>query len=122
MGSGIAEVALTSGFQVLIRDVSTEAVEKGRSRIVSDFDRRIQKEKMTAPEKEAILKRLSTTLKLEDFGNCDFVIEAAVENIPLKWIFSGSSTKSRGMKPFLQAILLRSPSPGSLLSPRGPIA
>jgi 3-hydroxybutyryl-CoA dehydrogenase len=85
MGSGIAEVALTSGFHVLMRDVTTEAVEKGRSRIVSDFDRRIQKEKMTAPEKEAILQRLSTTLKLEDFWNCDFVIEAAVENIHLKW-------------------------------------
>src|SRR3972149_9825545 len=74
MGSGIAEVALTSGFQVLMRDVSTEAVEKGRSRIVSDFDRRIQKEKMAVPEKEAGLQRLSTPMKLEDFGNCDFVI------------------------------------------------
>jgi 3-hydroxybutyryl-CoA dehydrogenase len=85
MGSGIAEVALTSGFNVLMRDVTTEAIEKGRSRIVSDFDRRIQKAKMTAPEKESILQRLSTTLKLDDFGNCDFVIEAAVENIHLKW-------------------------------------
>jgi 3-hydroxybutyryl-CoA dehydrogenase len=85
MGSGIAEVALTSGFHVLMRDVTAEAVEKGRSRIHSDFDRRIQKGKMTGSEKEAILQRLSTTLKLEDFGNCDFVIEAAVENIRLKW-------------------------------------
>jgi 3-hydroxybutyryl-CoA dehydrogenase len=85
MGSGIAEVALTSGFNVLMRDVTTEAVGKGRLRIVSDFDRRMQKGKMTAPEKEAVLERLSTTMKLEDFGNCDLVIEAAVENIPLKW-------------------------------------
>jgi 3-hydroxybutyryl-CoA dehydrogenase len=84
MGSGIAEVALTSGFNVLMRDVTTKAVEKGRSRIISDFERRIQKEKMTTPEKEAILQKLSTTLRLEDFGNCDFVIEAAAENIPLK--------------------------------------
>lgn len=84
MGSGIAEVALTSGFHVLMRDVGTEAVEKGKARIVSDFDRRIQKEKMTAPEKEATLQRLSTTVKLEDFGNCDLVIEAAVENIDVK--------------------------------------
>jgi 3-hydroxybutyryl-CoA dehydrogenase len=84
MGSGIAEVALTSGFHVLMRDVGTEAVEKGKARIVSDFDRRIQKEKMTAPEKEATLQRLSTTVKLEDFGNCDLVIEAAVEKIDVK--------------------------------------
>jgi 3-hydroxybutyryl-CoA dehydrogenase len=40
---------------------------------------------MTAAEKGAVLKGLSTTIRLEDFGNCDFIIEAAVENIPLKW-------------------------------------
>jgi len=85
MGSGIAEVALASGFHVLMRDVGMGAVEKGKSRIVSDFDRRIQKEKITATEKEATLQRLSTTMKLEDFGNCDLVIEAAVENMDVKW-------------------------------------
>jgi len=85
MGSGIAEVALTSGFNVLMRDVTMEAVQKGRMRIVTDLDKRIQKGKMTATEKEEILQRLSTTIKLEDFGKCDFIIEAAVENIPLKW-------------------------------------
>jgi 3-hydroxybutyryl-CoA dehydrogenase len=85
MGSGIVEVALTSGFQVLMRDVSGDAIEKGRLRIITDFDRRIQKEKMVGSEKEEILQRLSTTMKLEDFGNCDFVIEAAIENIDLKW-------------------------------------
>ena len=84
MGSGIAEVALSSGFQVLMRDINQEAIEKGRLRIVKDFDRRIQKEKMTASEKEAVLQRLSTTTRLEDFGNCEFAIEAAIENISLK--------------------------------------
>jgi 3-hydroxybutyryl-CoA dehydrogenase len=68
-----------------MRDVTMEAVQKGRMRIVTDFDKRIQKGKMTAAEKEAILGRLSTTIKLEDLGKCDFIIEAAVENIPLKW-------------------------------------
>ncbi len=85
MGSGIAEVALNSGFHVLIRDVTMEAVQKGRLRIIADFDKRVQKGKMTADEKEAMLQRLSSTIKMEDFKNCDFVIEAAVENVPLKW-------------------------------------
>jgi 3-hydroxybutyryl-CoA dehydrogenase len=85
MGSGIAEVALTSGFDVLMRDVTMEAVQKGRLRIIADFDKRIQKGKMTTTEKEEILQRFSTTIKIEDFNNCDFIIEAAVENIPLKW-------------------------------------
>ena len=84
MGSGIAEITLTSGFNVLMSDVTAEAVEKGRLRIVKDFDRRVQKGKMTDAEKEATLKKLSTTVKLEDFGKCDFVIEAASEKIILK--------------------------------------
>jgi 3-hydroxybutyryl-CoA dehydrogenase len=85
MGSGIAEVALNSGFHVLMRDVTMEAVQKGRLRIIADFDKRVQKGKMTADEKEAMLQMLSTTIKMEDFKKCDFVIEAAVENVPLKW-------------------------------------
>jgi len=85
MGSGITEAALTSGFHVLMRDVTMEAVQKGRLRIIADFDKRMQKGKMTADEKEAILQRLSTSIKMEDFKNCDYVIEAAVENVPLKW-------------------------------------
>jgi 3-hydroxybutyryl-CoA dehydrogenase len=43
MGSGIAEAALSSGFHVLMRDVTMEAVQKGRLRIVADFDKRVQK-------------------------------------------------------------------------------
>src|SRR4030067_3848281 len=89
MGSGIAEVAMASGFQVLMRDVTMEAIKRGKDRIESDLEKRVQKGKMTADEKEVVLKRLSTTIRLEDFGNCDFIIEAAVENIPMKWeIFS----------------------------------
>jgi len=85
MGSGIAEVALVSGLDVLMRDVTLEALGKGRARIVSDLERQVQKGKLGVEEKEAILGRLSTTTKIEDFASCDFVIEAAIENVPLKW-------------------------------------
>jgi len=84
MGSGIAEVALGAGFGVVMRDISEEVTERGKVRIAGDLDRRVQKGKMVADEKEAILKRLSITTRLEDFKNCDFVIEAAIENITLK--------------------------------------
>lgn len=84
MGSGISEVCLTSGFQVLMSDINWEAIERGKVRITGDLEKRVQKGKMTSDEKEGILKRLSTTTRIEDFGNCDFVIEAAVENVPLK--------------------------------------
>jgi 3-hydroxybutyryl-CoA dehydrogenase len=84
MGSGIAEVVITSGFNVLVRDINQEAIERGRTRIASDLEKKVQKGKMASEEKEAILRRLSTTTQLEDFKNCDFVIEAAIENISLK--------------------------------------
>jgi 3-hydroxybutyryl-CoA dehydrogenase len=84
MGSGIAEVALTSGFQVRMRDVTPELAEKGRKRIGSDLDRRVQKGKMSAQEAKAILGRLSLTSSLEDLRSCDFIVEAATENISLK--------------------------------------
>ncbi|RPJ08506.1 MAG: 3-hydroxybutyryl-CoA dehydrogenase, partial [Deltaproteobacteria bacterium] len=84
MGSGIAEVAISSGLNVVMSDVSQEAAERGKTRIVSDLERRLQKGKLTADEKEAILSRLSLTTRLGDFGKCDFVVEAASEQIPLK--------------------------------------
>lgn len=84
MGSGIAEVALTSGFDVLMRDVTQEALEKGRKRIVSDLERRVEKGKMTSEEKQTLLERLSTTMEMRDFQGCDFIIEAAIERIALK--------------------------------------
>ncbi len=84
MGSGIAEVVISSGFQALMRDVNQEAVGRGQKRIIGDLERRVQKGKMTADEQKATLGRLSTTTRLEDFKTCDLVIEAATENVLLK--------------------------------------
>ena len=84
MGSGIAEVAIVSGFNITMRDVNEEAVQRGKSRIVSGLERQVKKQKITADEKEGVLTRLSTTTRLEDLNDCDFLIEAATEHVPLK--------------------------------------
>ncbi len=84
MGSGIAEVIISSGFQALMRDVNQEAVERGKKRIIGDLDRRVQKGKITADEQKTTMGGLSTTTRLEDFKGCDLVIEAATENVLLK--------------------------------------
>jgi 3-hydroxybutyryl-CoA dehydrogenase len=84
MGSGITEVVISAGFQALMRDISPEALEKGKKRITTDLERRMQKGKITAEQQKETLGRLSTTTQLEDFRNCDLVIEAATEQIPLK--------------------------------------
>ena len=84
MGSGIAEVVLSSGYEALMRDVSPEAGERGRKRIAADLARRVQKGKLSGEEEKSIIGRLRVTTRLEDFRDCHFVIEAATENIPLK--------------------------------------
>ena len=84
MGSGIAEVAVSSGFSVVMRDVTPEFVERGKKRIFSDLEKRVQKGKMTGEEQKEVLGRLATTIRLEDFKDCDLVIEAASEQIPIK--------------------------------------
>ena len=84
MGSGIAEVVISSGFQALMRDINQDAVERGKKRILGDLDRRLQKGKITADEQKAIVGRLSITTRLEDFKTCDLAIEAATENVLLK--------------------------------------
>ncbi len=93
MGSGISEVALVSGLNVLMTDVTLEALGRGRMRIVTDLERQVQKGKLGVEDKEAILGRLSTTTRIEDFEACDFVVEAAIENIPLKWEIFGKLDK-----------------------------
>jgi len=84
MGSGIAEVSLASGYKTLMRDVTPEAVERGKKRIMADLDKRVQKGKMTAEEQQKVLARLTTTTRLGDLRRCDFIIEAATEQVPLK--------------------------------------
>ncbi|MBM4338681.1 MAG: 3-hydroxybutyryl-CoA dehydrogenase [Deltaproteobacteria bacterium] len=84
MGSGISEVAVSSGFEVLMRDINQEAIERGKRRIEANLDKRVQKGKISSDERVNILKNLSTTTRLEDLKECDFVIEAVIENISMK--------------------------------------
>ncbi len=84
MGSGIAEVALGVGIQVVMRDLTQDALDKGKARIAGDLSRRVEKGKITPQQREEILGALETTCSLEDFRDCDFVIEAATENPGIK--------------------------------------
>ena len=84
MGHGIALVAAKSGFDVILRDVKDEFVNKGLSKIERFLDKSIEKGKMTADEKKKILSRVKGTTKLDDLKNVDLVIEAIFENIDVK--------------------------------------
>ncbi len=84
MGSGIAQVAATNGYNVVMRDIKDEFVQHGFDTIEGSLDRFVGKEKMSQEEAEAAVDRITGTTDLEDLADCDFVVEAAVENMEIK--------------------------------------
>ncbi|MFH1153270.1 MAG: 3-hydroxybutyryl-CoA dehydrogenase [Pseudomonadota bacterium] len=85
MGNGIAQVAATSGLQVLMSDIKDDFTEKGIATITKNLDRSVNKGKLTQDERHAILDRINTTTSLQDMKDVDFVVEAAVEREDLKF-------------------------------------
>ncbi|HEY1012025.1 MAG TPA: 3-hydroxybutyryl-CoA dehydrogenase [Herpetosiphonaceae bacterium] len=85
MGNGIAQVCAQSGYDVVMLDVSDEALERGLATINSSLDRLIKKGTLAANDRDALLGRLKTTTAYSDFGDADMVIEAATEYEPIKF-------------------------------------
>ena len=84
MGSGIAEIAAKSGFEVRVREVNDDFLAAGQKRIRKSMDRAVEKEKLTAEERDAAWARLSFTTRVSDLADCDLVIEAIVEELEAK--------------------------------------
>jgi 3-hydroxybutyryl-CoA dehydrogenase len=84
MGAGIAQLGIEAGYQVVGREVSDELGEKARERIAHFLQRKVDKEQLSAGEREAALGRLSLTTGLSDLAGCDLVIEAIVEDLAAK--------------------------------------
>ncbi len=84
MGSGIAQVAAQSGYQVVLMDVEELSLRKGIEAIRRSLERFLRKEKITQEEADAALGRIETTLNPADFADCDLVVEAIVENESVK--------------------------------------
>ena len=85
MGHGIAEVALLAGYKVAMRDIEQRFVDKGLSRIKESLDKLVEKQKITADKKEAMLANIQTFVDIGDsVKDADFVIEAVPEIMDLK--------------------------------------
>jgi 3-hydroxybutyryl-CoA dehydrogenase len=84
MGSGIAQVAAAAGYDVLLADASLELAQKGRAKIEAILGKQVEKGKMKAEDKDALVARIKPAAGPADFGACDLVIEAATENVELK--------------------------------------
>jgi len=84
MGSGIAQVAATAGYDVVMRDVEESLVAAGFETIDDSLDRLVGKEEFTDGEAEAARGRITGTTALEDVADCDLVVEAVVEDMDVK--------------------------------------
>jgi 3-hydroxybutyryl-CoA dehydrogenase len=84
MGSGIAQVAATAGHQVVLRDVSDQALDRGVAGIRTSLDRFVAKGKISAEDAASALERITTTADLEAAADADIVVEAVFETIEIK--------------------------------------
>ncbi len=84
MGAGIAEVSARAGMNVVVREVDAAAAERGRNRLLGSFDKAVARNKMTEEERDATIANLSFTTDLADMADRDLVIEAVLEDEPLK--------------------------------------
>jgi 3-hydroxybutyryl-CoA dehydrogenase len=84
MGNGIAHVFALAGYDVLMTDISREALDNAVSLIETNLDRQVARQKISEADKTAALKRIATTMTLADLGKTDLVIEAATERETVK--------------------------------------
>lgn len=84
MGSGIAQAfAQVEGYEVILCDISYEFARRGKEKLKKGFDKRIAKGKMEQAVADAILGKITTGTK-DKCGDCDLIIEAAIENMEIK--------------------------------------
>jgi len=84
MGAGIAQISVAAGHETIGREVTMDLGERGRSTIERYLGRAVEKERITAEERDAALARLTLTTDVEDLADCDLVIEAIVEELDAK--------------------------------------
>ena len=84
MGSGIAQVAATAGFQTVVKEVSTDLIDKGFSGIEKSLAKFAEKGTITSEQQKETRGRLSGTTSFDDLADCDIIIEAIIENLDEK--------------------------------------
>ena len=84
MGAGIAQTAVSCGYEVTLREVDDGLVQRGVENIKKRLESLVQKGKLPADNRDAALNRLHPTTSLEAAGRADFVIEAITENFEAK--------------------------------------
>ncbi|MBT6870512.1 MAG: 3-hydroxybutyryl-CoA dehydrogenase [Candidatus Marinimicrobia bacterium] len=84
MGNGIAHVSALSGLEVVLVDINAEFLDKSLAVISKNMDRQVQKEKISADEKDLAIGLISTSTEMDALADCQIVVEAATENPKIK--------------------------------------
>jgi 3-hydroxybutyryl-CoA dehydrogenase len=84
MGGGIAQTCAQSGYETVVREVNQQLLDKGLARIYGAWDMMASKSKLSSGQVEENRARLHGTVNMEDFADCDLVIEAVIENMEEK--------------------------------------
>ncbi|MBU3188695.1 3-hydroxybutyryl-CoA dehydrogenase [Clostridium bowmanii] len=84
MGAGIVQTFAAKGYEVIMRDIKDEFVDRGLATIKKNLERLVKKEKMTEAQMEEILSRVTGTTDMNLAADCDLVVEAAVEIMKIK--------------------------------------
>jgi 3-hydroxybutyryl-CoA dehydrogenase len=84
MGAGIAQVAAVAGYDVVLRDVTPEALERGLSTVRSSYARFVDKGRIEADAAEVALGRITSTTDLDAVSGADLVVEAVFEKLEVK--------------------------------------
>ena len=84
MGSGIAQVSAAAGYSVVLNDLNDGFVNRGLGIIQKNLEKDMNKGRITEGQKAEIFGRVSPSTSLSDASDCDFVIEAAIENMSIK--------------------------------------
>jgi len=84
MGAGIVQTAAQAGFEVVVRDIKQEFVDRGIAGIDKLLSKNVDKGRMTAEDKAAVMGRISGTVDMGAAADCDLVIEAALEVMDIK--------------------------------------
>src|SRR2546423_6659037 len=84
MGHGITQVAAQAGYDVVVREVDDETLNKGVGKIEKQLARAVEKGKAEQSDADAVRGRIAPTLEYSDLADCDLVIEAITEDLGMK--------------------------------------
>src|SRR5512136_1516367 len=84
MGNGIAQVAAMAGYDVIMSDIEDKFVQNGLKNIDKFLAKSVEKGKMSADDKNAVMGRIKGTTNVEDMKDCDLVVEVVLEVMDVK--------------------------------------